>query len=92
MMHEASSLTLSFAMPPTLGFGFGARHLHSVLALRTLIVKVAGSILGLEVRCVCVCLLRLYLLRVVPHIATPDIGDSGTGARKLTGEECSRQG
>ena len=37
-------------MPTTLGFGFGARRWHSVLALRTLIVTVAGSILGLEVR------------------------------------------
>ena len=36
-------------MPTTLGFGFGARRWHSVLALRTLIVtEILG--LGLEVR------------------------------------------
>ena len=46
MMHEASKPTPSFAMPTTVGFGFSARRWRSVLALWTLIVEVAGSILG----------------------------------------------
>ena len=41
-------------MPTTLGFGFGAHRWHDVLALWTLIVKVAGSIFGLQARFVCV--------------------------------------
>ena len=41
-------------MPTTFGFGCSACRWHSVLALQTLIVKVVGSVLGLEARCVCV--------------------------------------
>ena len=55
MMREAKS-TPSFAMLTTVGFEFGARRWRSLLALWTLIVEVAGSNLGLEVVCVCVCL------------------------------------
>ena len=57
MMHDTSKSTLSFAMPITDSFEAGARRWHSVLSLRTLIVEVAGSILGLEAHCACVCLL-----------------------------------
>ena len=65
MMHEASEPTPSFAMPTTVGFGISARRWRGVLALWTLVVEVAGSILGLEVVCVCVSVTAL-LLRVVP--------------------------
>ena len=36
-------------------------------------------------------LIRLYLLQVVQAHTTPDVRDSGAEARKLAGEECSRQ-
>ena len=61
MMHDTSKSTPSFAMPTTVGFKASTRRWHSVLALRTLIVEVVGSILELEAHCACVSLLSLCL-------------------------------
>ena len=73
-------------------FGFGARHWHTVPALWTLIVKVAGSILGLRPRCVCVFSVTALPLEGSAATTTPDVKHSGTEAQNLMGEECSRQG